>query len=67
MVQIPHKLMQKVIKHFQGDVTKAKLWFEIDNPMLNGMKPKHYHQGGRWDRLSRLIDDALQGDENEQA
>jgi hypothetical protein len=43
------------------------LWFEIDNPVLNGIKPKDYHQNGRWDRLEKMIYDALEESENDAA
>jgi len=65
-MQVPQKLLHRVTAYFEGNVTKAKLWFEIDNPILNGMKPKHYHQSGSWKRLEKMIDDALQESNHEQ-
>lgn len=62
---IPQKLLSRVAEHFEGNMVKAKLWFEIDNPVLNGMKPKNYHQSGSWKRLEKMIDDALMETENE--
>lgn len=43
------------------------MWFEIPNPVLNGMKPKDYHLSGRWDRLEKMIYDALEETEDESA
>lgn len=65
MPQIPQKLLRKVMDYYGGNVVKAKLWFEIDNPVLNGMKPKNYHQSGKWTRLEKMIDDALKESNNE--
>lgn len=65
MPLVPKKLLQKVTEHFEGNAFKANLWFEISNPVLNGMKPKDYHQAGKWDRLERMIDDALKGEKDE--
>lgn len=62
---IPQKLLSRVAEHFSGDLNRARLWFEIDNPVLNGMKPKHYHQSGSWKRLEKMIDDALMESEDE--
>lgn len=62
---IPRKLLSRVAEHFNGDMNRARLWFEIDNPVLNGMKPKHYHQSGSWKRLEKMIDDALMETANE--
>lgn len=59
MPQVPQKLLRLVTEHFEGNIIKAQLWFEIDNPVLNGMKPRNYHQGGKWDRLEKMIHDAL--------
>ena len=56
---IPKKLQQKVIDYFGGNVNKANLWWGIDNPILNDMKPKNYYAGGNWKRLEKMIDDAL--------
>jgi hypothetical protein len=64
MPRIPLKLFRRVANHF-GDVNKARVWFQISNPVLNGMRPQDYHQNGKWDRLQKLIDDALKENEHE--
>jgi hypothetical protein len=46
---------------------KAKLWFEIDNPILNGIKPKDYHQNGNWDLLLKKIESAIKEVKNERS
>lgn len=57
---IPRKLLSRILDHFDGDMVRAKLWFDIPNPVLNGLAPKNYHQGGSWKRLEKMIDDALE-------
>lgn len=54
---IRKKVYQKVLRHFGGDETRAKVWFEIPNPTLHGLKPKTYPHK----QLERLIDVALEG------
>lgn len=56
---IPHKLFQRVVDHYEGDVNRAKVWFDMPNPVLGGVMPKDYKIGGSWNRLSKMIDDAL--------
>lgn len=58
-MQIPLKLFNKVLDYFDGNVTRARLWFDIPNPVLGGLKPKDYHQKGSFKNLDKLIIDAL--------
>ena len=58
-MQIPIKLQQIVIDHFDGNVCKANLWWGIPNPILSGVKPKDYQQNGSYTRLEKMIKDAL--------
>ncbi len=62
---IPPKLFSLVVKHFNGNEVQARLWFEIPNPDLRGFKPKDYRIGGKWDRLEKLILQAINGETNE--
>jgi hypothetical protein len=60
MSLIPQKLLLRVAHHFDGNINRAKLWFEIDNPILGGIKPKDYKIGGNWRALEKMIEDALE-------
>lgn len=65
MPQVPPKLYSLLTGWFQGDKRKAMLWFEVSNPMLNGLRPKDYHQNGNYDLLERKIEMALKEVEDE--
>lgn len=64
MTSIPRKLLLLVMDHFKGDLNKAKLWFNIPNSYLKGMKPRNYCTSNHVDRLEKMILDALEA-ENE--
>lgn len=69
MAQIPtppRKLLCQVAQHFEDDLNRAKLWFQIPNPVLNGMRPKDYYfkNSGGWKRLEKMIDDAVEETKN---
>lgn len=63
-MQIPRKLFSRITEYFEGNVTRAELWWRIPNPVLNGLAPKDYHQSGSWKRLEKMIDDALEESNN---
>ena len=63
---IPQKLLSRITDHFNGDVSRAMMWFHIPNPILNGMRPMDYKFNGSWKRLEKMIDDALEENSNEQ-
>lgn len=58
MRQIPQRLLTKVAAHFNGDIARVSMWAACPNPVLDGMRPKDYHQDN-WKRLEKMIDDAL--------
>ena len=64
MPVVPKRLLSLVMQHF-GDKNKARLWFDISNPELHGLRPRDYHQNGNFDLLEKKIKDALKGDRNE--
>jgi len=47
------------MRYFENDLTRATLWFHVPNPVLKGMKPIDYKLGGTYDRLEKMIGDAL--------
>ena len=63
MPQVPQRLLNLVIKYFRSR-DKARLWFDIPNPVLNGVKPKDYHQNGKYHLLEKLIISALEENKN---
>jgi hypothetical protein len=65
-VQIPLKLLRLVTSHFEGNIAKAKMWFVIPNPILSGMRPIDYKINGKWDRLEKMIHDALKEEEDDE-
>ena len=56
---IPENLLSLVMRYFENDLTRATLWFHVPNPVLKGMKPIDYKLGGTYDRLEKMIGDAL--------
>ena len=54
------KTFQRVLHHFNGDIAKAKNWFEIPNPVLEDLKPSDYAKMGKHDYLDKMIDSALE-------
>ena len=64
MPVVPKRLFSLAMEHF-GDKNKARLWFDISNPELRGMRPRDYHQNGNWDILENKIKAALKGYPNE--
>lgn len=64
-MHIPLKLLRKVINHFNGNINQARIWLDIPNPVLNGMRPTEYCFNASWERLEKMIDDALEETKNE--
>ena len=69
--RMPEKLKERFIEwanalnlvgSFFNDPDKTVLWFQISNPALGGMKPKDMIRYGRYAKLLRYIQTAL--DEN---
>lgn len=58
MIQL--KTFNKVLNHFDGNVDKAKLWFDTPNPLFEDIKPKEMAWLGRHKKLNALIEDALE-------
>jgi len=50
-----------VFQFFQDDV-KTKLWLQTPNPMLGNVSPRHMLRFGRYAKLLRFINQALEED-----
>lgn len=57
---IRRKTFNKVLDHFNGDITKAIIWFKIPNTLLHGLKPQDYAFMGKHEYLDRMVDCALE-------
>lgn len=51
-----------VANHF-GDLDKTMLWFQVSNPLLGGLSPRDMIRVGRFKKLMKFIQTAL--DENQ--
>ncbi len=51
-----------LVAGFFNDVEKTALWFQIRNPLLGGVSPRGMIRMGRFNKLSKFIQTAL--DEN---
>lgn len=50
----------KVLKFFKGDLDKAVLWFETENPNLGNVSPNLMIRIGREEKLNKFIDSCLE-------
>lgn len=50
-----------VTDYFDGDLVKAKLWFDTSNPLLGDMSPRDMIRYGRYTKLHKFITNALAG------
>lgn len=66
-MKIPQKLYSLVMGCFEGNRKLTELWFNTANPVLRGIKPKDYHQSGKFDNLERIIKRHLEELDNEQS
>lgn len=48
-----------VAEHFRGDIHKTALWFKIRNPLLGNMSPRDMIRFGRFEKVRKLIQDAM--------
>ena len=55
-------LLNLVAEHYNGDLSKTTLWFTIQNPLLGNATPRDMIRFGRYNKLVRFIQNAL--DEN---
>lgn len=53
------RLCGQVVGFFDGNVSKAALWFRLPNPLLGDLSPRDMIRYGRTERLARFIDEAL--------
>ena len=52
-------LLNLVAQHFDGDVTKAVLWFTLPNPLLGNLTPRLMIRAGRYNKLLKFITNAI--------
>jgi|SRR5579862_9887656 len=52
-------LINLVAGFFDGDRDKTFLWFTVPNPLLGGVNPRHMIRLGRFNKLFRLVTQAL--------
>lgn len=60
-------IWQKVLKRFDGDVTKTVVWFDTVNPMLGGLSPLEMMKFGRTKKLEKFVDEQIALNEKTQA
>jgi len=53
------ELLVLVMEFFEGNETKARLWFETKNPLLGGISPNDMIKAGRYDKLLRWAKDQI--------
>lgn len=58
---IPQEYFRKVRDYFNGDASKAWLWFKTNNPHLGGVSPLEMIKNGRFNKLKLFIDSRLEG------
>jgi hypothetical protein len=51
-----------VAQFFDGDTVKTALWFKTKNPLLGQISPRDMIRYGRYERLLRFVQDALNED-----
>jgi len=52
-------LINLVAGFFEGDRDKTYLWFTVPNPLLGGIPPRQMIRLGRFNKLFRLVHQAL--------
>lgn len=48
-----------VLEYFDGDETKANLWFHTPNPALGNITPDQMIEQGRTDRLLNFVQESI--------
>ncbi len=56
-----------VAKIFDGDVQKTAVWFKAKNPNLGDISPRDMVRLGRFDRLRKVIVNAMADQSNKSA
>jgi uncharacterized protein (DUF2384 family) len=56
-------IISLVAEYFEGDSRKTALWFKTPNPMLGEISPRDMIRFGRYQRLSKFVQQARQANE----
>lgn len=54
-------IANRVVGLFDGDVEKAALWFQTQNPLLGEVSPRDMLRMNRFKRLAKFVNEAEQG------
>jgi uncharacterized protein (DUF2384 family) len=55
-------ICELVAEFFKGDLEKTNLWLNIKNPLLGNISPRDMIRFGRYEKLLKFIQDALEGE-----
>ena len=61
MTEALREASRKVLDFFDGDEDKCALWWATSNPLLGGARPLDMVNQGRVEKLTRWIDQQLEG------
>lgn len=53
------QLCEQVVGFFEGDLTKAALWFRLPNPLLGDLTPRDMIRYGRYAKLQEFVVEAI--------
>lgn len=53
------RLRWQVVEFFDGDTSRAALWFWLPNPLLGDISPRDMIRYGRYAKLQEFVTDAL--------
>ena len=53
-------ICELVAQHFAGNAQKTALWFRTKNPLLGDISPRDMIRFGRYERLRRFVNEALE-------
>jgi len=56
-------IISLVAEYFEGDIRKTALWFKTPNPLLGNISPRDMIRFGRYERLSKFVQQARQANE----
>lgn len=63
LLQFTASIFHLVYNHFNHDLKKTKLWFELPNPMLGvSMTPQNMIYIGRHKKLFQIVSSAIEGE-----
>jgi len=55
-------ICELVAEYFEGNLEKTNLWLNLRNPLLGNISPHDMIRIGRYEKLHKFIQDALEGE-----